>query len=561
MDEERFITPRQRAIHESFVRTKSQSETARELNISQIRVREALVQRERNLIRAAGERPHSLKRMQQGDVTTRNGVSRDLRRGRPAKHLAVGRKGEPCNVNAAVPRARPTIEVIGSTSQRRLIITGVNAASPRHAGFIANLRAYAAHLDGELRIHVIGDQEASGLRGLTGGGPAANGHTVVGDAWEIRGDIVLPRYARFPLDGLQRVAPGRSAILLHATPQLESLPRLAAQRPRIQMTSGLASISHRVAGSRVLDELELLGAVIVEIGVAGDVHVRRISAMADGEGGFHDLDVRVSGGNIQTGVRAEAVVFGDIHHPFAAKDVVAATWGPGGLLERVRPRHQVLHDLADFHARSHHDARDHHARFARFAAGRDDVRAELAAVSEFVASTRRPGSTTHVIASNHDLALTRWLRDTDHRADPRNAEFYLDCERMAYARIREGADAGILPEVLRSFASDRLDGVEFVSDGESLLIAGVEHALHGDRGPNGKRGSISYLESMGMDMTVGHFHRPTIRGGVYVAGLCSSGIGYERGPTSRCVAHVVTHADGTRQHVFHEAAGFLPDDR
>lgn len=557
MEVTRFITARQREIHASFLRTQSMSDTAREMGISQVRVREALVQYQRNLIRGGGDQPPTLKAMQLGDVTTRFNVSRDLRNGRPAKHPQVVTR--PVAAPADAPRRRP-IEVIASTTPRRMIVTGVDAGIAPHAGFLANLRAYAAQLDAELRVHIVGTHPNSArlppaIRDLVRTDPAA-----VGGRLDIRSDVVLPRHSRFPLDGLQSVSPRQSAVLIHGTPQLESLPRLASQSPRIQMTSGLASPSRRIIGHRVTDQAEQLGAVIVEIGAAGDVHARRISSMPDADGAFHDLDARVTAGRVETGTRVEAIVFGDVHYPLTDAAVARATWGPGGLCDRLRPRHQIVHDLADFHARSHHDARDHHARFRRHVAGRDDVRAELAGASAFLAGARRPGCTVHVVSSNHDQALTRWLRDGDHKSDPRNAEFYLECELLAYARLRDGGTASILPDLLRSFAPDRLDGVEFLDDGQSLVLAGIEHAVHGDRGPDGRRGSVGQLDGMGIDMTVGHFHSPAIRGGVYVAGLCSDGIGYERGPTTRAVAHVVTHADGSRQHVFFEATRFHRDD-
>jgi hypothetical protein len=537
---ERYITPRQREIHASFLRTCSQSETAREMQISQIRVREALVQHERNLIRGRGDRPPSLKRMQQGDVTTRFHVSRDVGNGRPAKH-------ERAVNDDRSPPARDVAAAIHIATRRALLITGADAGSPIHAGFLENLRAYAAHLGAELRIHQIGD---SRLRRSELEESVADNPLAIGGHVEVRSDVQLPRFARYPLDGLQRIAPNRSAIVVHGTAQLESLPRLASKPPRIQMTTGLVTLSRRVVGHRVIEEFEHLGAVIVEPGSADTYEVRRISARAERDGSFRDLDRHVTKGRVTERNRVEALVAGDVHHPLTDAKVVAETWGAGGLVDRVRPHHQVLHDIMDFHARNHHDARNHHARFSRFADGRDDVRAELAGVASFLANTRRPGSVTHVVASNHDLALARWLRDSDHRLDPRNAEFFLECERLAYAQLRETGDADILPEVLRSLSPDRLDGVEFLADGASLELAGIEHALHGDRGPDGKRGSISYLESFGFDLTVGHFHRPAIRGGVYVAGLCSPGLGYERGPTTRAVAHVITHDDGTRQHVF-----------
>lgn len=554
MEVTRFITVRQREIHESFMRTQSMSDTARELGISQIRVREALVQVQRNLIRGAGDQPPTLKTMQLGDVTTRFGVSRDLRNGRPAKHqpIIAGK----IETSASGPHAS-RIQVIDAAGPRCVIVTGIDGAGAPHTGFLDNLRAYAAHLDAELRLYVVGHQRSlSRMPGYVR--DYIRQETVtLGDRIEVRPDVGLPRYSRYPLDGLQRVSPGRSAVIVHATPQLESLPRISAHPPRIQMTTGLASPSGRIVGHRVTGQPEQMGAVVVAIGDRGDVHARRITAMPERGGDFYDLDAHVANGKVTTGCRVEAIVFGDIHHPLTDAGVESATWGPGGLVDRLHPRHQVLHDLVDFHARNNHDSRDHHARFRKFAAGRDDVRAELASVSAFAASTRRPGCTTHVIASNHDHALTRWLRDSDHKADPRNAEFYLECKRIAYANLRDGRTVDLMPEVLRAFAQDQLDGVEFVSDGQSLMLAGVEHAVHGDRGPDGRRGSVAQFESMGFDMTVGHFHSPAIRGGIYVAGLCSNAIGYERGPTSRAVAHVITHSDGARQHIFWEAGRYF----
>lgn len=249
-DPYRFVTPRQRAIHASYMRTHSQSETARELGISQIRVREALVQHERNIIRGSGEQPASLKRMQQGDVTTRFDLARDIRGGRPAIHGRADGRTEP---SQGAPLAR--VEVKGALTPPVVIVTAVDDASLVHPGFLRNLDAYASRLNGQLRVQTFG--AAADARAASGLDPRhPNVASLFGDKVELRADVSLPRYARYPLDGLQRLAPGRSSIVLHATPQLESLPRLSSQEPRIQMTSGLASLSRRVMGPRVVDELE-----------------------------------------------------------------------------------------------------------------------------------------------------------------------------------------------------------------------------------------------------------------------------------------------------------------
>src|SRR5207237_7951814 len=109
------------------------------------------------------------------------------------------------------------------------------------------------------------------------------------------------------------------------------------------------------------------------------------------------------------------VTFGDVHHAHLDPEVGAATWGADALddtslVDHLRPRNMVFHDVVDFEARNHHDARDHHKRFAQMAAGGGDVGAELTAAARFLERTRRDWSRSVVVGSNHDEGLLRWLR-------------------------------------------------------------------------------------------------------------------------------------------------------
>lgn len=552
------VTPAQAAAYNSFMRTHSMSETARELGRSQIRVREMLVQYERNLLRDAGVRPPTLKEMLRGDVTTRFGVSRDLRQGRPAKHPRAVAVILPTRPSGGW-RERPAgsrIVAVPTRGVHRLLITGAERGAPVHAPFLANLQAYARHLGAEI-LALDGEDPSRGplapeLRTFAERRPVS-----VGDKLDLRPDVALHRVARAPLEGLERASPGRWAAFVHPAFQLDSLPRLRLERPRIHMTTGVAT---RPAPQSPGGDAP--GALIVELSADGAVHVRHLRGdMRDGS--FHDLDARVASGRVATGLQVEAIVYGDVHHSRMDDAVARATWGddaagPGvPLVDRLRPRTQVIHDICHFHARSHHDRRDHHARFARHVEGNGGVRREMAAAASFLGSTRRPWGRTCVVHSNHDQALGRWLREADHRTDPENAEFLIDRERAMLARLRAGVGTEtFFAETMRGLHPDGLDGVRFLTDGESLDIAGVECGLHGHAGADGAPGARWRFERLGLDLVLGHSHRPTARGGVYTAGVCQLDMGYNRGPTTWAIAHVAVHASGARQHLIMDGGRF-----
>lgn len=538
-----YVTPAQAAAFRSYMRTHSESETARELGMSQIRIRETLVQYERNLLRDAGLRPPPLREMLKGDVSPRFQISRDLRNGRPATHaraVAIAVPAAPAATASAEGARRIAPPASGV---RRFVVTAARPDAARHGGFMRNLEAYAAHHGAELVVTALGPR---------GGAEPGLSRTPIDFAGrlDLRADALLPMVTRLPLEGMQHLSKDRSAVFPHQSGQLESLPRMPSRAPRVQMTTGAVTVH----GDPTRRTSARVGALVVELLPDGRVFARPVSAAADGDGSFSDLDERVAGGRVATGRRVAGLVVGDLHHPLCDPAAVRATWGgdgDGGLVGRIRPRIQVIHDACDMRARSHHQRRDAHARFEHHVRGTGDVRAELAATAAFLERIRLADGITAVVHSNHDDHLLRWLRDADHRADPLNAEFQLDRERALHARIRSGSGTStFFAETMRSLSRDGLDRVRFLADGESLEIGGVECGVHGHAGPDGTRGSVGAFERLGIDMVLGHFHHPLARGGVHVTGVCQLDLGYNRGLTSWAIAHVVCHEDGSRQHVF-----------
>lgn len=91
------------------------------------------------------------------------------------------------------------------------------------------------------------------------------------------------------------------------------------------------------------------------------------------------------------------------------------------------------------------------------------------------------------------------------------------------------------------------EDVQFVSSGGSYVVGDVECGLHGDLGVGGSRGSPNQYRRFGPKTSSGHTHTPKIVDGVYVAGVSANlDQGYNRGPTTWVLAHIVQYDNGKR---------------
>lgn len=556
------VTPQQAVVYALFRKHRSLSVVARMMDLSQIRVREALVQHQRNTMRDAGQKPPPLKDMLRGDVVTRFGVPRAESGGRPAKHTSL----DPPLVAEGDPPALATTPAIRClptprSGVMRLIVTSARPEAAVHQGFWTNLRAYAAATGAELVVVRRGRAAAKRELGSEYSGHVTNAAIQAGNLLDVTTDDMPALHLVRPLEAMRGRHAARWTVVPHSTVQLETLPRLRADGLRMQLTTGSMSMP---SGTGKLVGHEL-GAVIVEIAATGSAHCRHLLAPADGDGTFHDLDTKVSRGNVRTGVRVEAVTFGDIHCHHLDPAVGAATWGIGArsgtgqsLVDRLRPRYMVFHDVCDFEARNAYDARNHLKRFAQMASGAGSVRAEFSQAADFLSVTRRPWAKSVVVGSNHDDALVRWLREADFRDDPVNAIFFLETSLRLHRWLAEGRNTdGFFEHTLRALSPDGLSGVRFLRLGESLKLGGIEASIHGHLGADGRPGDVRFFERLGIRATLGHTHRPIARDGIYCAGVCNMDLAYARGPiTAWAVGHVVTHPNGARQHLIFDQDAF-----
>lgn len=372
---------------------------------------------------------------------------------------------------------------------------------------------------------------------------------------------ILPTAMR-PLSGLDGYSRGRWAVFPHAKVQLMSVPALPGNHPVMIMTTGCcteANYIEKKAGLKA-EFHHQIGATIVELDDEGRLFCRQIGA--DKEGNFQDLDVVVRKGVVTTGNRIEQATWGDIHIPKLDPVVAKTIWGydvetgeittEDTMIHALRPRHQAMHDLLDFMARNHHRRADPHFAAAMIANGTDRVEDEVKEVARFLRATAFDWLTSVVVASNHNDALVRWLREADPRLDPLNARYWCELNAEQFRRIeQQEVDFDIIAHALKQHDERALDDIVFVPRNGSYLVCqsagGIETALHGDQGPNGARGSALNMNKMAMRLNRGHEHSASIIDGVFTSGLCGlMDQGYNSGPSSWTHSQTITYPSAKR---------------
>lgn len=287
-----------------------------------------------------------------------------------------------------------------------------------------------------------------------------------------------------------------------------------------------------------------IGALVLEFDANGRHWIRQLEMMPGCEY-FHDLgNVYNSLGKVMQGVQPVALQPGDIH---AEKSDAEQLDILNDMCQALSPKNIIVHDLLDFTSRNHHNIKDPFFRAKHDAHG-SSVADDLRSAAEFIAGMAVYGN-VHIVESNHDLALDKWLNTVDWRDDTVNAETYLRCALYKLERLKNGEPVNLL-----QFAFDNIARfpapvfTNFMRQQDSLMIGGVEMSQHGHNGPNGAKGSPQGFRKLGRAMNTGHTHTPSICGPVYTAGVLGSlDMGYNVGPSSWRHAHILTYDNGQRQ--------------
>jgi hypothetical protein len=116
-----------------------------------------------------------------------------------------------------------------------------------------------------------------------------------------------------------------------------------------------------------------------------------------------------------------------------------------------------------------------------------------------------------------------------------------------YDRLENMEEGKSTPAVI-SYIAKHLEETVCKPCPEGFTIHGVLLSEHGDKGPNGARGSAQNLSKIGEKSILGHSHAPKIIAGTFQVGTSSKlKLEYNKGPSSWMHTHCILHKNGKRQ--------------
>lgn len=377
-----------------------------------------------------------------------------------------------------------------------------------------------------------------------------NGTLDLGGAFYMLADANVIPTSKWPTSGFGAESPSDVGLIIPATRiEMRTMPALKGGTVKTVSATGAVTKRNyilRKTGNQAATA-HCIGATFVDT-ATGDV---RILQQMDGTSGFYDVDGFYSAEGFRPLATGDVAAFqpGDVH---AEKTSAASIAAVAALVARFKPDNLFLHDLLDFSSRNHHNIKDPFFLHAQTIAGNTvagDLNIASGALNTLASAYR--STSVHVIVSNHDQAADTWLRGTDWRFDPINAEVYLE---LALAKVRATKTGdrthNTLEYAYRNLASGAASNVTFHALDESVKVAGVEMGSHGHNGSNGSKGSPKQFAGLGVPMNTGHTHSPSVFGSCYTAGALEMEMGYNVGASSWAVAHTITYCNGQRQIFF-----------
>jgi hypothetical protein len=362
-------------------------------------------------------------------------------------------------------------------------------------------------------------------------------------------DIKVQPTAASPLTGADAVTSDMSAVLGHTKVQMKSIPVPSSIMAKLTATTG-ACTEPNYTDSRAgkLGEFHhSYSAVVVELD--GERFNLRHLHYSTEKKRCIDLNVMYTAKSVWWAPPAEALVMGDTHVDYIDPKVAEATFGKAGIIAQCDPKHLVWHDLLDGYSINPHHGNNPFNRVAKRRASRDNVLEEIKRAVHFVVKHSKARKSV-IVPSNHNDFLLRWILGADWKLDPVNAECYLTTALDMVQATQMSSKGTEFPDPFglwfRRLAGD--NAAKILSRDESFKLAGVELGMHGDRGPNGARGSIMNHRRLGVKTIIGHSHTPGIEEGCYQVGTSTHlRLEYNSGASGWLNTHCLLNADGKRQ--------------
>ena len=369
------------------------------------------------------------------------------------------------------------------------------------------------------------------------------------------GDARIGAAAVNPLVGFESLTGADSAVFGHAQIAMNTVPTPQNKLSKILQTTGSVSLknySKSATGKRGAHH-HSLGFTIVECDREyGIFHMR--SVVGDRNSEFYDLDYHITPHGVKKIKSIDAIVLGDAHGQFFSDDVREATFkGPDSIVETLRPKYTVWHDLGEVYSVTHHHDKNPSIKYKKHKMGQNCLRTEMEVNAKLLEDHTPNFTTSIVVPSNHEDQLKRWLEEADWRKDLPNAKIYHELWTAWLTAIDDGKSNDFHPFRWWMGKYCKANAM-FLPEDYPFIVNNIYLSYHGHKGLNGAQGNIRSFSKIGVKVITGHPHSPGIEKGAYQVGTSTETYAeYTQGPSSWLQTHGIVHPNGKRQliHIIH----------
>lgn len=350
-----------------------------------------------------------------------------------------------------------------------------------------------------------------------------------------------------PTTGMNRLGNARSFIYGSPKQRLKALPIGNEEMPHVAMGTGAITLpdyksdvytSQRTGYLAEFDHK--LGAVIIELEKKDYYYFRQVQAESK-MGSFVDLGRCYMPSGRSKAVKTSALVLGDWHS--GETDIIAQkAWEE--VAKELKPELIVIHDLFNGKSISHHEAKKCITKAVHSNARETSLRYELLMTARELARLCSWGkSGCVVVKSNHDDFLERYLQDGRFMKDHENLQISLELAD----KMINGIDP-ISYGVSKFLTSSINKKLRWLKRDEDFKIADIQCGAHGDKGPNGAKGTLANHEASYGACVIGHSHTPGILREAWQVGTSSYlKLEYNEGPSSWMHCSALIYQNGSRQ--------------
>lgn len=344
-----------------------------------------------------------------------------------------------------------------------------------------------------------------------------------------------------PMLGLSNKLPSQYSYILPATRvRYKSIPNIGTL-PRFFVTTGSLTEPYYKTntnkGRKAHEEHQMGFTYFQDLG-GGKIDIYPLTAKKNGN--FHYLKEEYRSGNLIKHNSIPVLVLGDWHTGDTNPEIKKVTVD---MIKELNPKEVFFHDLFNGHSINHHEKGKLLSSLRNIGIKRvsleDELKEVLKEVNFFAGLF--PDTKFHVVESNHDLFIKKYIEDKYFVYDDAN---FLQTIKILPKIISEHSIA--LKEALLT-CGELPSNFIFHRENDSYRKFGIELAQHGHKGSNGSRGSSGQFKKLNVRTATAHTHTPEIFGSGIVVGTSTYlELPYTMGGMSSWLnAHGIVNPDGT----------------